>query len=297
MDIATTTLQQTSGIPFPNIDPVLFEYGFITLRWYALSYIAGILCGWYYLGTLNKKNNHPLSQKAYDDFILFAVLGIMLGGRFGYVVFYNLPYYLSNPSEILHFWQGGMSFHGGLIGAITAMYLLCRINKLRFLAVMDLVACITPIGLFFGRIANFINGELYGRAVESDIPWGVIFPGDDFARHPSQLYEAILEGLVLGLVLAYFAMRKRKAQHVGFLSGLFLLGYALARQFIEFYREPDAHIGFIIGEFTMGQVLSLPMVLLGLYLILSSKRRVASTPNDSNEKSDNTTHTRKKTKS
>ncbi len=269
MSLTTTS----AYIIFPTIDPVLFELGPLVIRWYALSYIAGILAGWWYLGKLNNKRSQPLSIKAYDDFMLWAVIGIMLGGRLGYVCFYNPDYFMQHPAEILQVWNGGMSFHGGLIGAITAMYLMCRHHKLQFLAVMDLIACITPIGLFFGRIANFINGELYGRAVDTFIPWGVIFPGDDFARHPSQIYEALLEGLLLFLILNIMVHRSTIHKHVGCLSGVFLLGYALSRQFVEFFREPDAHLGFIIGNFTMGQLLSIPMVLGGIYLIISSRKR------------------------
>jgi len=262
----------TTGITFPDIDPVLFswafEWGELAIRWYALSYAAGILCGWYYLGTLNKKNSAPLSQKAYDDFIVWAIFGILLGGRLGYVFFYNADYYLSNPSEILKVWQGGMSFHGGLIGAIASMYLMCKKNKLKFLAVIDLISCIAPIGLFFGRIANFINGELYGRYVESEIAWGVIFPGDKFARHPSQLYEAILEGLFLFIFLNILLYKTKIIERKGALSGLFLIGYSLSRIIVELYREPDAHLGLLIGNATMGQLLSLPMIIIGVYLIL-----------------------------
>lgn len=266
----------TTGITFPDIDPVLigwsFEWGELAIRWYALSYAAGILCGWYYLGTLNKKKSTPISDKAYDDFIIWAIFGILLGGRLGYVFFYNADYYFSHPSEILKVWQGGMSFHGGLIGAAISMYLMCKWYKLQFLAVIDLVACIAPIGLFFGRIANFINGELYGRFVESEIPWAVIFTGDKYARHPSQIYEALLEGLLLFIILNILVHKTKILQKSGALSGVFLLGYAIFRSIVELYREPDVHLGFIIGDFTMGQLLSFPMIILGGYLIFRKQK-------------------------
>ncbi len=253
------------GIPFPDIDPVLFSVGGLDIRWYALSYVVGIFLGWWYLGRLDRREPKVMSQKAYDDFIIWAVLGIMVGGRLGYVLFYGLEFFLKNPSQILAVWNGGMSFHGGLLGAMVAAWLMCRRYKMRFLSFMDLCACVTPIGLFFGRIANFINGELYGRP--TDVPWAVIFPDDPFARHPSQLYEAGLEGILLFFIML-IAFRSKLRDKTGALSGVFLIGYSISRMFVELYREPDEHIGFLFGSLTMGQLLSIPMILGGIWLIL-----------------------------
>ena len=270
---ATTNIMifTTPAIVFPAIDPVIVSIGSVDIRWYALSYVAGIMLGWWFLGKLNKLEPVALSQKAYDDFIVWAIVGIILGGRLGYVLFYgNLGYYMSNPLEILATWKGGMSFHGGLVGVIVVMYLMCRVYKLQFLRVVDLVAVIAPIGLFLGRIANFLNAELYGRI--SDVPWAVVFPDHVYARHPSQLYEAILEGVVLFLIMLYFMHKTNARQKAGKLAGIFLIGYAAFRGFVEFFREPDAHIGFLAGGITMGHVLSLPMLLLGIFLVLRAKK-------------------------
>lgn len=258
------------SIAFPNIDPVIIQLGPLAVRWYALAYVAGILLGWWYLIRLNKKDE-VLNKKALDDIIVWATLGIILGGRLGYVLFYNAEYYFTYPLEILKVWSGGMSFHGGLVGLLAAIYLLCCKEKLSFLRVMDLVACVAPIGLFFGRVANFINGELYGRV--TDVAWGVVFPGGgELPRHPSQLYEALLEGLalfiIMVLLIAFTKIRKRP----GALGGVFLMGYALSRSVVEFFREPDEQIGFLFHDFTMGQLLSAPMFLIGLVMIIWSIR-------------------------
>ena len=259
---------------FPNIDPVLIHLGPFAIRWYALSYIAGIYFGISYIGYLNKKSP-VFTAKALDDLMVYAVLGILLGGRLGYVCFYNAPYYSQHPSEILRIWQGGMSFHGGLIGLILAVFLLCKRNHLRFIAVADLIACGAPIGLCLGRIANFINGELYGRI--TDVPWGMVFPaGGPLPRHPSQIYESLLEGLTLFILLAILALRTKALEKKGLLFGVFLIFYALARTFIENFREPDVQLGFIMGHMTMGQLLSVPMVLGGCLLIIKAKGQTTS---------------------
>lgn len=265
------------SIAFPNIDPVIIHIGPLAVRWYALAYVAGILLGWWYLIKLNTHTAKVLTQKALDDIVVYATLGIILGGRLGYILFYNADYYFSNPLEILKVWSGGMSFHGGLLGLLAAVYLLCRKEKMDFVRVMDLVACVAPIGIFFGRMANFINGELYGRY--TDVAWGVVFPsGGNIPRHPSQIYEALLEGLLLFVILAILAWGTSLRDKRGALSGIFLIGYALARGSIEWFREPDEQIGFLFQSFTMGQLLSLPMLLMGLGLVawsLQAKRHVA----------------------
>lgn len=260
----------TFAIAFPVIDPVLIEIGPFAIRWYALAYIGGLVLGWIYLRWLVQRPGWRLTLEDLDDLLLYVTLGVVLGGRIGYVVFYKPGFYLAHPGEILAVWQGGMSFHGGMLGVIVAMALFAWRRGISFLEIGDAVAAAVPIGLFFGRLANFINGELFGRA--SEAPWAMVFPhGGPVARHPSQLYEAALEGLVLFLILFWFARRKRVPATAGQLGGLFLIGYGLARSFVEFFREPDAHLGFLLGgSVTMGQVLSLPMILVGLFLLVRS---------------------------
>jgi len=259
------------AIPFPVIDPVALQIGPIAIRWYALAYVLGIIVGWRYARALAAQKLSPLTPAMLDDFVTWAVLGIVLGGRIGYVVFYNADYYLQHPIEALYLWHGGMSFHGALIGVITAMALFARTRHIGFFHLTDVVAAVTPIGLFFGRIANFINGELFGR--ETDLPWGIVFPnGGPNPRHPSQLYEAILEGLVLFSVLAIVAWRYKGLARPGLLSGVFFIGYALCRIVVEFVREPDQQVGFLIGGATMGQLLSLPMIAFGIAFIWLSRR-------------------------
>jgi phosphatidylglycerol---prolipoprotein diacylglyceryl transferase len=259
-------------LTFPNIDPVAIELGPFAVRWYALAYIAGILLGWRYAIHLAARPPVFMSREAIDDFIVWVTLGIILGGRLGYVVFYKPAHYLANPLEALYVWQGGMSFHGGLIGVLFAIWLFARQRRIPVLALGDLVASVVPIGLFFGRIANFVNGELYGRP--SDVPWAMAFPGGGpLPRHPSQLYEACLEGIALFLVLAWFSRQPGWRDRPGRIGGLFLAGYAVARIIAEAFREPDAHLGFFLGGVTMGQILSLPMLATGLYLIVSGNRR------------------------
>ena len=261
----------TLAIAFPNIDPVIFSYGPITVRWYALSYIAGLLLGIKYIGTFISKPPHAMDKKDADDLLIWLTLGVILGGRLGYVGFYNIDFYIANPITIFKVWEGGMSFHGGLLGVAGAIILYCRQRQLKILAVGDAVACAAPIGLFFGRIANFINGELFGRV--SDVPWSMIFPhGGASSRHPSQLYEAGLEGFFLFIILFVLSRQEVFRLRLGFLSGVFMIGYACSRGFVEFFREPDSHIGFLYSNFTMGQALSVPLLMLGVYLISSSKK-------------------------
>jgi phosphatidylglycerol:prolipoprotein diacylglycerol transferase len=261
----------TFAIPFPAIDPVLIEIGPFAVRWYALAYIAGLLLAWRYCRWLASLPPKQLGPEAFDDFLVWATLGVVLGGRLGYVLFYKPGYYLYQPQEILLLWQGGMSFHGGLIGVLVAIGLFARRKGVHYFTLADIVGCATPIGLLLGRLANFINGELFGRP--SEVPWAMVFPrGGPVPRHPSQLYEAALEGALLFLVL-YLLVRRGWLRQTGLLSGCFLIGYAIARVLGEIFREPDAHLGPIIGPVTMGQILSLPMLLAGLLIVLWSRRR------------------------
>ncbi|NBX66892.1 MAG: prolipoprotein diacylglyceryl transferase [Proteobacteria bacterium] len=262
---------------FPDIDPVAFALGPIQIHWYALAYLTGFVGGWVYAAFLLKRYGglSPVKAPMLDDLLTWMIVGVILGGRLGYVLFYNSILYLHNPLDVFKLWQGGMSFHGGFVGVLIAIAIWARRNKLSFLTVTDVAAVATPIGLFFGRIANFVNGELYGRVTTA--PWGVIFPnGGPLPRHPSQLYEAALEGLVLFIVL-YVLARKRDAwSREGLLSGVFLIGYSLARMAVELVREPDAQIGFIAGGLTMGQLLSLPLLLAGIWIVIRWTRLKAS---------------------
>ncbi|NQV56817.1 MAG: prolipoprotein diacylglyceryl transferase [Rhodospirillales bacterium] len=256
-----------TAIPFPSIDPVLIAIGPLAIRWYALAYIAGLLLGWKYVKIYVAKPPGAMQEKDIDDFLVWATLGVVLGGRIGYVVFYNGEYYLSNPLAILKVWQGGMSFHGGAFGMIAAVYLFARKRGLALLGVGDAIAVAAPVGLFFGRLANFINGELFGRV--TDVPWAMVFPhGGPNPRHPSQLYEAFLEGLVLFVLLYFLARNEKIRNRPGVLAGVFFIGYAISRALVELVRQPDIQIGFLAGGFTMGQFLSLPFLLLGIYLLV-----------------------------
>lgn len=258
---------------FPNIDPIAIQLGPVAIHWYALAYVVGILLGYYYVNWLDgRQPKRFFSDKAKDDLIFYAVLGVLLGGRIGYILFYNFPFYSEHPAAILRIWQGGMSFHGGLLGVFIAYWLFARKYQLRWMHIMDYLAAAAPIGLFLGRTANFVNGELYGRVTDS--PWGVVFPnGGPLPRHASQLYEAGLEGLVLFVLLFVVCACTRALHYVGLVGGLFLAGYGLSRFTIEFFREPDAQLGFLAFGATMGQLLCLPMIALGLYLVLTAKRR------------------------
>ncbi len=255
-----------AAIDFPAIDPVLISFGPFAIRWYALAYIGGLLIAWRYCRWLALRPPQRVTPDAFDDFLLWATLGVLLGGRLGYVLFYKPDFYLAHPQEILFIWQGGMSFHGGLLGMVAAEVMFARRRGLAVLALADIVAAAAPIGLFLGRIANFINGELFGRP--SEVPWAMVFPrGGPQPRHPSQLYEAAIEGLVLLLVL-HLMVRARALERRGTLAGAFLIGYAAARMLAEVFREPDAHLGFLLGGTTMGQWLSLPLLLAGLALVV-----------------------------
>jgi phosphatidylglycerol:prolipoprotein diacylglycerol transferase len=243
------------------IDSVIFRIGFLEIRWYSVAYIIGIIGSWYVTKYFNRKEKLFDEKTFEDDYYLYLILGIIIGGRLGYVLFYNLPYYLSNFLEIFKVWKGGMSFHGGLIGVLVSFYLLTKKQKISFWGLLDIVSISVPIGLFFGRIANFINQELYGRVTDSKI--GMVFANSDgMPRHPSQLYEAFFEGIVLFLIMFFSA--KKNLKHNGRMSGIFLIGYGIMRFFIEFFREPDEQIGYILAYFTMGQILCLFMVVVGI---------------------------------
>lgn len=259
-------------IPYPAIDPVLVEIGPFAIRWYALAYLAGILLGWRYGCWLARRSPHLVRPVDVDDVVVWVTLGIVLGGRLGYVLFYRPGYYIHHPLEALMVWHGGMSFHGGLIGVIVAGVLFCRNRGIPVPAFADIIFCSTPFGLFFGRIANFINGELAGRP--TDVPWAMVFPNyGPEPRHPSQLYQASLEGVALFLLLHILWRVPAIRERPGVLSGAFIAAYGCFRSFAEMFRTPDAHLGFIIGPLTMGQLLSLPMIVIGGWIIWWSARR------------------------
>ena len=254
-----------TGIILPEFNPFAIEFGGFGVRWYALAYIAGLLLGYYLLRREAGRPSAPMSVDQLDSLLNHVLLGIILGGRLGYVLFYNPAFFISNPLEIFKIWQGGMAFHGGLLGVTLAMILFARRHAIPVLEVSDRVSMVLPIGLFLGRLSNFINGELIGRV--SEVPWAMVFPGSDGApRHPSQLYEAGLEGLCLGLAML-IAVRRGWLARQGRITGLMLTGYGLARYLVEFVREPDTHLGLLVGGLTMGQLLCLPMIAAGLYLL------------------------------
>ena len=251
------------ALPFPLIDPILFSVGPIAIRWYGIAYAFSIILGWYLGLRLLRKASYPVTPQQFDDSIMWIIIGIVVGGRLGEFIFYDAGKFISNPLEILMTWKGGMSFHGGLIGVIIAVFCYCYYKKVAFLALTDILAVITPLGLFFGRIANFINGELFGRV--TDVSWGVIFPyGGPLPRHPSQIYEALLEGLALFIILQLCWHKTRMSRKPGRLSGAFLVGYALFRMFAELYRVPD---GIVFGSISTGQLLCLPFLGLGWFLL------------------------------
>jgi phosphatidylglycerol:prolipoprotein diacylglycerol transferase len=263
------------AIPFPAIDPVAVAIGPFVIRWYALAYIAGLLIGWRYCLVLADRPPRLIERRDIDDFLVWATLGVVLGGRIGYVLFYQPGYYLQHPIEALYLWHGGMSFHGGALGVTLAIMLFTRARRLPVLAFSDVIAEAIPIGLFFGRIANFINGELFGR--ETDVPWAMAFPnGGPVPRHPSQLYEAVCEGLLLFLLLL-LAEHRGARRRPGIVTGLFLVGYAVARMSGELFRQPDAQLGFLVLGTTMGQLLSIPVLIAGILLIWWARRQPAST--------------------
>lgn len=265
-------------LPFPAINPVLISIGPLAVRWYALAYIVGIIAGWFYARAIIASQRlwggpAPITVVAFDDFIIWITLGIILGGRTGYVLFYNLPFFVQHPAEIFELWKGGMSFHGGFLGCVAAVILFCRLNDIPILSLGDITTAVGPIGLFLGRLANFINSELWGRPADPSLPWAVVFPnGGPLPRHPSQLYEAGLEGIVLFTLLAVM-IRFGALKRPGLILGSFIAFYGLARITGEFFREPDPQLGFLWGELTMGMLLSVPMVIAGVIIIVVAWRR------------------------
>ena len=251
-----------------NLDPILIDFGILIVRWYSLAYIFGIIIGWWYgkkiITHILRNTGLKFKLKNFDDLITYLVISIIIGGRIGYIIFYNLNYYISNPSEILKIWEGGMSFHGALLGIIIGTYLFSQKKGVSTFFMLDIIACVAPIGIFLGRIANFINGELVGKA--TNVSWSVIFPLIDMLpRHPSQLYEAILEGIVLFLILNILIFKKK--YKIGLSSCLFLIYYGIFRIVSEIFREPDAQIGYLLGLFSMGSLLSLFMILSGFVIL------------------------------
>jgi phosphatidylglycerol---prolipoprotein diacylglyceryl transferase len=268
--------QMLLALPFPNIDPVLIQLGPFAIRWYALAYIAGILLGWLYARAIIRNEKlwggpAPMTATDCDDFIVWVTLGVILGGRLGYVLFYNPDYFAAHPLEALQLWKGGMSFHGGFTGCIAAVVLFARSRGIPVLSLGDITCAVGPIGVLLGRLANFINGELWGRP--ADVPWAMVFPtGGPVPRHPSQLYEATLEGLLLFVVLGLL-VRSGALKRPGLIIGAFAIGYALTRSFAELFREPDAQLGFLWGGLTMGMLLSLPLLLFGIVLVVLALRQ------------------------
>jgi phosphatidylglycerol---prolipoprotein diacylglyceryl transferase len=269
-------------IPFPAINPILISIGPFSVRWYALAYIVGIIAGWFYARAIISSERlwggpAPLTVTDFDDFVIWITLGVILGGRIGYVLFYNLPHFAQNPIEILQLWNGGMSFHGGVLGCIVAIVLFAMRRGIPMLSLGDVTAAVAPIGLFLGRIANFINGELWGR--RTDVPWAMIFPhGGPVPRHPSQLYEAMLEGVVLFIVLALL-VRFGALKRPGVVTGVFAIGYGAARITCEFFREPDVQLGFLWGGLTMGMLLCIPLILAGIAVLVVAFKHAAKLKN------------------
>jgi len=289
------------AIPYPIIDPVLVEIGPLAIRWYALAYVFGILFGWYYARRIVSNDalwppgGAPFGKRALDDFVVWGTVGIIVGGRLGYVLFYDLEGTLDEPLSVFELWEGGMSFHGGFVGVAVAMFLFARSRGIRLWSLVDVITMVAPFGLLIGRLANFVNGELYGRV--TDVAWGMAFPtaveanleagyAADAPRHPSQLYESFLEGLVLILVLWWLAYRRKKLMTPGYIAGAFIAGYGAARTFVEFFREPDIQIGFLAGGLTMGMLLSIPMIIAGVAVMMWAQRRGGPEAGQTAERSD-----------
>jgi phosphatidylglycerol:prolipoprotein diacylglycerol transferase len=259
---------------FPQFDPVLVHIGPLAIRWYALAYIGSLVLGWRIVRRLVRASPSVATELQTDDFLTWATLGVVLGGRLGYVLFYQPSRFLAEPTSIFAVWEGGMSFHGGALGVVVALVLFCRRQKIPLLGFADRIAVVTPIGLGLGRIANFINGELWGRLAPPDLPWAMIFPNaGPEPRHPSQIYQALMEGAVLLVIMALLARREAIRARFGVLTGVFLVGYAIARSIGELFRQPDAFLGFLFAGATMGQLLCIPMAVAGIWLIVRARPR------------------------
>ncbi len=266
-------------LTFPGFDPVLLHLGPLAIRWYALAYIGSLLLGWQVMRRLVRRSPAVATVEQTDDFLTWATLGVVLGGRLGYVLFYQPGKFAANPVSIFAVWEGGMSFHGGALGVVVALLLFCRRQSIPLLGFADRIAVVTPIGLGFGRVANFINGELWGRPAPDWVPWRMVFPRvDDVPRYPSQLYQASMEGLLLFIVLWLLARRERVRARFGVLTGVFLVGYAVARSTGELFRQPDDFLGYLWEGATMGQLLCIPMLVAGLFLIARARPRTAAVP-------------------
>jgi phosphatidylglycerol---prolipoprotein diacylglyceryl transferase len=270
-------------IDFPVFNPIALQIGPIAIRWYALAYIVGIVAGWMYARALVKNERLwagevPITLAQLDDFILWVTIGIIVGGRTGYVLFYNLAFFIQHPAEIFELWKGGMSFHGGFLGCVAAVMWFARRNNISILSLGDITCAVAPIGLLLGRLANFINSELWGRPADPSLPWAMVFPnGGPLPRHPSQLYEAGLEGILLFIVLAVM-IRMGALKRPGMILGSFIALYGVARITGELFREPDPQLGFLWGGLTMGMLLSVPMIIVGIIIIVAAKRRTAPSP-------------------
>jgi phosphatidylglycerol---prolipoprotein diacylglyceryl transferase len=270
-------------IAFPVFDPIAISIGPIAIRWYALAYIVGIVAGWMYARALVKNERLwagevPITLVQLDDFILWVTIGIIVGGRTGYVLFYNLAFFIQHPTEIFELWKGGMSFHGGFLGCVAAVMWFARRNNISILSLGDLTTAVAPIGLLLGRLANFINSELWGRPADPSLPWAMVFPNaGPLPRHPSQLYEAGLEGILLFTILAVM-IRMGALKRPGLILGSFITIYGLARITGEMFREPDPQLGFLWGGLTMGMLLSVPMIIVGIIIMVAAVRRKAPSP-------------------
>jgi phosphatidylglycerol---prolipoprotein diacylglyceryl transferase len=261
---------------FPGFDPVLIQVGPLAIRWYALAYITALVVGWRLVRRLATRSPAVATPLQVDDFLTWATLGVVIGGRLGYVLFYQPGRFLAHPLEILQVWTGGMSFHGGMLGVAVAIAWYCRRERIPILGFADRISVVAPMGLGLGRIANFINGELWGREAPDWLPWAMIFPGGGpVPRHPSQIYQALMEGLILFIITWTLSRRESVRARFGMITGVFLAGYAIARSLGELFRQPDAFLGFLIAGATMGQLLSVPMLVAGIFLIVRSRRTAA----------------------
>ena len=267
----STIIGTSSAIILPEFNTFAVQFGGFGIRWYAVAYLVGLLAGWYLLRREADHEQSPLHPQTVDILINYVLFGVIIGGRLGYILFYNSAYYLAHPLAMLRIWEGGMAFHGALLGVAIAVLIMAKRHHVPFFLLTDRIALVVPIGLFFGRLSNFINGELYGRGTA--LPWAMVFPiSDGQPRHPSQLYEAGLEGLLLFVLLGFLIWRQGILARPGLAIGVFLVSYGASRALIEQVREPDAHLGYIFSGITMGQILSLPMIAAGIVFVVLARR-------------------------